>query len=89
MTPDQVGAFCTGFYSLGDPKSDYSAASQAKILTDLRKVTPVQLVSNVDAMLSDYQAIVGEKRVYAQLKDEMVANYGPLHDLNDQICVAH
>jgi len=87
MTPDQVGAFCTGFpfdptlqVRLHDTLSDYTA---------LRKVTPVQLVPNVDAEIADYQSLVSEKRVYAQLKDEMMANYQPLKDFYDQICVAH
>jgi hypothetical protein len=89
MTPDQVGAWCKSFHSLGSPDQDYPASLQVDDLTDMKKVTPVQLVPNVDAMLSDYQAIDTQKRVYAQLKDELVANYGPLKDLNEQICVAH
>jgi hypothetical protein len=89
MTPDQVGAYCKSFHSLGTPEQDYPASLQVEDLTDMRKATPVQLVPNVDAMLSDYQAIDSQKRVYAQLKDELVANYGPLKDLNEQICVAH
>ena len=89
MTPDQVGVYCTSFKDLTDPANDYLVSYQLEALTNMRKATPVQLVPNVDAMISDYQTIKAEKRVYAQLKDELVANYGPLKDLNEQICVAH
>jgi hypothetical protein len=89
MTPDQVAAYCTGFPY--DPTIVEGLVNQDVIdgWTGLRKVTPVQLVPNVDVMVSDYQAIRSEKRIYAQLKDELVANYTPLHDLQQQICVAH
>jgi len=89
MTPDQVAAYCTGFPP--DPTHVEGLVLQNNVdqYTALRKVTPVQLVPNVDVMLSDYQAILSEKRIYAQLKDELVANFKPLKDFNDQICVAH
>jgi hypothetical protein len=86
MTPDQVAAYCTGFPY--DPDISNGKGAQDSFIT-LRKNTPVQLVSNVDVMISDNQAIGSEKRVYAQLKDEMRANFQPLKDFYDQICVAH
>lgn len=89
MSPDQVALYCTSFSDLTDPSNDYSVSSQLEALTSMRKATPVQLAPNVDAMISDYQSIRDEKRVYAQLKDELVTNYGPLKDLNQQICIAH
>jgi hypothetical protein len=89
MTPDQVAAYCTGFPY--DPTIVEGLVNQDVMdsWTNLRKVTPVQLVPNVDLMISDYQAIKSEKRIYAQLKDELVANFKPLQDFHDQICVAH
>jgi hypothetical protein len=87
MTPDQVATYCTKFPD--DPASDWGYTDKLNGYTAVRKVTPVQLVPNVDAEIADYQALIAEKRVFAQLKDEMVANYGPLKDFHDQICVAH
>jgi hypothetical protein len=86
MTPDQVAAFCTGFPY--DPTIEQGKGG-VDSYTALRKVTPVQLLPYVDAMLADNQAIESQKRVYAQLKDEMDQNFKPLKDFHDQICIAH
>jgi len=86
MTPDQVAAFCTGFPY--DPTIEQGKGG-VDAYTALRKVTPVQLLPYVDAMLADNQAIESQKRVYAQLKDEMDENFKPLKDFHDQICIAH
>jgi len=40
---------------------------------------------NVDAEVSDYQALVSQKRIYVQLKDEITANFQPIKDFHDQI----
>jgi hypothetical protein len=87
MTPDQVAAYCTKFPS--EPETYYNGNGAANDLIELRKYTPVQLVSNVDVLISDNQAIGSQKRIYAQLKDEMQANFQPLKDFKDQICTAH
>jgi hypothetical protein len=86
MTPDQVAGYCTKFPY--DPDIDHGKGAQDNFIA-LRKNTPVQLVPNVDVMISDNQSIASENRVYAQLKDEMQANFKPLKDFYDQICVAH
>ncbi|HEX4248650.1 MAG TPA: hypothetical protein VH008_12380 [Pseudonocardia sp.] len=89
MTPDQVAAYCTGFPYDPEIVGDLAGHDDVQAWTDLRKNTPVQLTPNVDVMVSDYQAISTKKRVYAQLRDELVANFKPLKDFKDQICVAH
>jgi hypothetical protein len=53
------------------------------------KFTPPQLAPYVQVMLVDNQAIASERRVFAQLKDEMMANFQPLDDFRGQVCEAH
>jgi hypothetical protein len=58
-------------------------------LGDLRKVTPVELTSNVDILMNDGRAITRQARVYAQLRDEITNAVKPLQDFHDQICLVH
>jgi len=84
MTPDQVAAYCKGLPI--DPDIDTGSWLTIDNYKAFRRVTPVQLVPNVDVLLADYQAIWGGKRIYSQLQEELAANYKPLKDLHDQIC---
>jgi hypothetical protein len=88
MTPDEVALWCTNFNYAASPESD-TANRDLESWQKLRKATPVQLQPNVDTLIADYQAMNSGKRIYAQVKDELLANYQPLKEFHDQICVAH
>jgi hypothetical protein len=86
MTADQVAGFCTKFpYS---PTIEHGTGG-VNAYTELQKFTPPQLAPYVQVMLVDNQAIASERRVFAQLKDEMMANFQPLDDFRGQVCEAH
>jgi hypothetical protein len=89
MTPDEVAMYCTSFADIVTPEIAMGHALEVQQYQKLRKATPIQLQQNVDTIIADYQAIDTGKRIYAQLKDELLANYQPLKDFSNQICVAH
>jgi hypothetical protein len=85
LSPDQVAQYCKGLPY--DPTIDGGLSHNTiENWQTFRRVTPVQFVPNVDVMITDYTAIWNGKRIYNQVRDELIDNYKPLKDFHDQIC---
>jgi len=85
LSPDQVAQYCKGLPY--DPTIDAGLSHNTiENWQTFRRATPVQFVPNVDVMITDYTAIWNGKRIYNQVRDELIDNYKPLKDFHDQIC---
>jgi hypothetical protein len=52
----------------------------------LRPHTPVQLLPDVDIILTDYKLVSDGSRIYSQVLGELNSAYKPLKDFSNQAC---
>jgi len=87
MSPDQVAKWCKAdSFTNPDFANVYNFRIDLPALKDLRDISPVQLDPNIDVLITDYQALAGETRLYSQVRDEVHANFKPIDAFKAQLC---
>ena len=91
MSPDAVANFCKVDSGNNMANPDYivfpsTFGDQVLHLKDLKNASPVQYAQNIDILISDYQAVANQARIYSEVRDEIHNNWKPIDQLHQQIC---
>jgi len=88
LSPEEVAQYCKNFSNVLDPQYVSTGTAFAMIgdVRALRPHTPVQLLPDVDIILTDYKLVSDGSRIYSQVLGELNSAYKPLKDFSNQAC---